>query len=138
MSLKNVNRLKQDRSTRGQLVLVEDDAAVRSVLTVLLESAGWEVLEAADGSAGLALARKTSPDVVVTDLRMPGLSGIELAAQLASTPNGSDVPVVAITSDSSDLHGAAVRCGHFATVMTKPLAPDDFLETVREAATPAG
>jgi len=123
----------KDGTTQGQLVLVEDDVAVRSILTVLLESAGWTVLTAADGRSGLILARRTVPDVVVTDLRMPGLSGIELAKELAATPNLPRVPVVAITSDTSALRDAAVKSRRFTSVLSKPLAPGEFLEAVQEA-----
>ncbi|MGD2046346.1 MAG: response regulator [Gemmatimonadota bacterium] len=123
----------KNRSAQGQLVLVEDDEAVRGILTVLLESAGWEVLTAADGPSGLQLARRTIPDVVVTDLRMPGLSGIQLAKELAATPSLPHVPIVAITSDSSSLRDAAVKSRRFVTVLSKPLVPMEFLEAVLQA-----
>lgn len=122
-----------DRTAQGRLVLVEDDEAVRGILTVLLESAGWEVLTAGDGPSGLRLAKSTVPDIVVTDLRMPGLSGIELAKELAAAPNVPQVPVVAITSDTSALRDAAVKSRRFASVLSKPLAPGDLLDAVNEA-----
>lgn len=125
--------MTEKRPTQGQLVLVEDDEAVRSVLTVLLEAAGWEVMAAADGRAGLALATRTVPDVVVTDLRMPDLSGIELAKRLSNTPGIASVPILAITSDGSRLHEAAVRSDCFHEVLNKPLAPDVLLRAVSEA-----
>jgi CheY-like chemotaxis protein len=128
-----VSDTTKDRPAQGQLVLVEDDEAVRGILTVLLESVGWDVLTAADGPSGLQLARRTVPDVVVTDLRMPGLSGIELAKELAATPNLPRMPIVAITSDSSSLRDAAVKSRRFVTVLSKPLAPREFLEAIREA-----
>lgn len=123
----------KDPSTPGRLVLVEDDEAVRGILTVLLESAGWEVMTAGDGASGLKLAKHTVPDVVITDLRMPGLSGIELAKELAATPNIPQVPIVAITSDGSALRDAAVKSRRFASVLSKPLAPTDLLEAVMDA-----
>jgi len=112
---------------RGQILLVEDDPAVRGVLALLLESAGWNVTEAADGNVGLLLARRTRPDLVVTDLRLPGMSGTELATALT---DGSDVPVVAITSDTAQTRARARQSGRFASVLTKPLDPNDFLLTV--------
>lgn len=112
---------------------MEDDDAVRSVLTVLLEAAGWEVMTASDGRSGLQLATRVKPDVVVTDLRMPDISGIELAERLGETPAVSSVPVLAITSDGSRLREAAVRSRCFREVLDKPLTPDELLRAVREA-----
>lgn len=117
----------------GQLILIEDDPAFRGILTLLFESEGWEVVEAPDGRVGLTLAMGLIPDVVVTDLRMPGMSGIELAGKLAASTHLSGVPIVAITSDASRLREAAVRSGLFLEVLTKPLVPNVLLKTVRRA-----
>ncbi len=117
----------------GQLILVEDDPAFRGVLALLFKSAGWNVTDAADGKLGLMLARRLSPDVVVTDLRMPGMSGIQLAEEIAESDGRDSPPIVAITSDASDLRDAAVRSGYFVEVLTKPIAPDVLLDTVRQA-----
>ena len=122
-----------DSTVTGRLVLVEDDAAFRGILKLLFESAGWDVLVASDGAVGLATAERSAPDVVVTDLRMPRMSGIQLAGELATTFERSPVPVVAITSDTSGLRDAAIRSGLFVEVLSKPLAPDTLLETVRRA-----
>jgi CheY-like chemotaxis protein len=125
--------MTRDRSAHGTLVLVEDDDVVRRVLTVLLEAAGWEVMSAADGRAGLKLATRARPDVVVTDLRMPGLSGIELAQRLEDALDGSSIPVLGITSDGSGLRDTAVRSRCFQQVLEKPLAPEQLLRAVRDA-----
>jgi CheY-like chemotaxis protein len=117
----------------GQMVLVEDDPAFRGILMLLFQSAGWKVVGAADGKIGLMLTRRLSPDVVVTDLRMPGMSGIQLAGEIVSSDGGGKTPVVAITSDASELRDAAVRSGLFVQVLTKPIAPDVLLQTVRQA-----
>lgn len=122
----------RDGHRRGQVILVEDDPAVRGVLTLLLESEGWNVAEAADAKVGLMLARRIAADVVVTDLRMPGMSGLQLANEIAELPETP--PLVAITSDVSHLREAAVRSGRFVSVLSKPLRPSVFLSAVRQAA----
>ena len=119
-------------------MLVEDDAGFRGVLKLLFESAGWDVLVAADGAVGLATAERMAPDVVVTDLRMPRMSGIELAAELAAASDESPVPVIAITSDTSSLREAAIRSGFFVEVLSKPVSPRTLLESVRRATRPNG
>jgi CheY-like chemotaxis protein len=121
-------------AAQGKLVLVEDDSTVRGILSLLFESAGWEVAAAPDGVLGLATAERVEPDVVVTDLRMPRMSGLQLAAELASANDGeTPIPLIAITSDRADLREAAVRSGLFVEVLTKPLAPQELLATVSRA-----
>lgn len=128
-----------DSTVQGRLVLVEDDAAVRGILRLLFESAGWDVLVAKDGALGLATAAREDPDVIVTDLRMPGMSGIDLARELAAADNGvAAIPIIAITSDTSGLREAAIRSGLFVEVLSKPLSPETLLETVRQASLPDG
>ena len=117
----------------GQLVLVEDDPGSRGILTVLLESSGWSVAEASDGGAGFMLTQRLSPDVVVTDLRMPGMSGIQLAERISELTTQHPPPIVAITSDASGLRDAAVQSGLFTRVLTKPIAPRCLLEAVKQA-----
>jgi CheY-like chemotaxis protein len=110
--------------------VVEDDPAVRGVLVFLLESVGWQVAAVADSDRGLALARGARPDLIVTDLRLPGRSGIDLAAALSCS---TDIPLVAITSDTEHLRDRAVRSGYFTSVLTKPFDLTLFLDTVRDA-----
>lgn len=118
---------------RGSVIVVEDDEVVRGVLVLLLESEGWTVTEARDGEVGLRLARRLSADVVVTDLRMPGMSGLEMARRIAEMSDPSGVPIVAITSDVAELRAAAIDSGRFTRVLSKPLRPVDFLDAVRDA-----
>jgi len=66
-----------------RILLVDDDAGLRGELRQLLEDAGYDVVaEAADGLQGIVCARRERPEVVISDLRMPGLGGLELAAEL--------------------------------------------------------
>ena len=73
----------------ARLVLVDDDAALRLALHELLVDAGYDVVgEAGDGAAGLAVISEVRPDVVLLDLRMPGMGGVEMARQLRErSPN---------------------------------------------------
>ncbi len=83
---------------RGALVatvlLVEDEAALRHLLKRALLLFGFDVCEAAGGHEALALMEQVAPDVVVTDLVMPGMSGIALARAMAALSSLADVPVI--------------------------------------------
>jgi CheY-like chemotaxis protein len=122
-----------ERPAQGRVILVEDDVSLRAVLSFLLRSDGWDVEEAGDGRIGLRLTRRHGPSLVVTDLRMPEMGGLELACEIASAEDLASVPVIAITANGSGLREAAEVSGHFAAVLRKPLEPEAFLAAVREA-----
>ncbi|MCX7898273.1 MAG: diguanylate cyclase, partial [Rhodocyclaceae bacterium] len=80
-----------------RVLVVEDDAATRRLLTGVLGNAGFEVRDAANGEEGLALAQAWLPEIVVTDLLMPGLSGLELIRALRENEEGRHFYIVVIT-----------------------------------------
>ncbi len=82
------------------LLLIDDDEILRSMLEELLLTDGHRVLTAADGEQGLRLARAHQPDLIISDVRMPGLSGHEALAQLRQTPGLEDTPVILMTGDA--------------------------------------
>lgn len=88
---------------RDQVLIVEDDAQVRDVVRRYLERDGLAVKVAATGTEGLELARRSSPDVILLDVMLPGLSGLEVCRILRDV-DGSDVPIVMLTalSDTDD------------------------------------
>lgn len=112
-------------------MIVDDDEGLRRVLALLFERAGWLVAQAVDGRAGLELARRTDPDLVVTDLRMPSMSGIELARALEGVDGLASVPVLAISASERALSAAEAEGGLFAAVLHKPVSPERLLAVVR-------
>ena len=83
----------------ARILIAEDDADIRDVLRLYLESEGFTVLEAADGARALELARAQPPDMAVLDVMMPGLSGYELTRALRRF---SDVPILILSAKSRD------------------------------------
>src|SRR6266545_935883 len=69
-------------STQGRIVVIDDEVNAAAALETLLREDGYEVSSAHEARAGLALLEKTDPDVVLTDLRMPGMDGLELLAKI--------------------------------------------------------
>ncbi len=72
---------------KGRILLVEDDETFRGVLQTILEDDGHEVHTASDGSAGLHLLRRESFDLIISDLKMPGLGGLELLRETRNDPS---------------------------------------------------
>ena len=79
-----------------QIVLIDDEADIREVMSLTLMDAGYKVKTAADGKAGLDLVKKISPQIVITDIRMPQVSGLEVLETIKQT--GSDTEVIVVTA----------------------------------------
>lgn len=118
--------------TRGPatILVAEDHHGSREALRILLESAGYRVAVAVDGRGALAAALAHPPDLVVTDLMMPGLDGIELARRLRSHDATEAVPIIGVTA-LQETREAALAAGVDA-VMMKPIDIRALLAVVRE------
>jgi DNA-binding NtrC family response regulator len=115
----------------GKLLVIDDDAGSRHLVKATFERQGFEVLAARDGPTGLDLAATALPDVVLLDLRMPGLDGFEVLERFkASMPS---MPVVILTG-SQDIKDAvrATQLGAF-NYLTKPVNTDEIVVVVRRA-----
>ncbi|MBJ6111490.1 response regulator [Hymenobacter sp. BT523] len=121
-----------DPAPEGEVVLVvEDSAEVRAFIAEALAADGYRLLLAADGTSGLDRARAEVPDVVVSDVMMPGLSGHELCAALKADPATSHIPVVLLTARSSaDDRLLGLETGANA-YLPKPFRPRELRAQVR-------
>jgi DNA-binding NarL/FixJ family response regulator len=119
-----------------RVLLVDDQALIRSGFRALLDAEDDidVVAEAADGRAGLALAREHLPDVALVDVQMPVVDGIEATRQIAADPTLAGVHVVILTNYGLDEYVFdALRAGA-AGFLVKDIQPEDFLHAVRVAA----
>lgn len=122
-----------DHARRARVLIVDDDAATRELCKFNLMLAGMHVLEAADGNDGLARARFESPDLVLTDVDMPGLNGFELAEALRLHERTRTIPLIFLSGESAPADEArAVGLGALAYV-TKPFDPTALAELVARA-----
>jgi CheY-like chemotaxis protein len=90
----------------ARILVVDDEPDQRFLLRRIFERAGHEVTEAADGAAALKAVRELSPDLVVTDMMMPVMGGVEFIRRLRGDPATADIPILAATGDPQ-LAGAA-------------------------------
>jgi CheY-like chemotaxis protein len=115
----------------GKRVLVVDDNAVnRRLLQVLLRYRGYEVCEAASASEAFAVVRETLPDLILMDLRLPGMDGLTATQKLKDDPATCDIPVVAVTSYAMKGDEERAREAGCCAYVTKPIDKTRFLETV--------
>jgi len=117
-----------------RILVIDDDADVRGSLSKILTRAGYEVVVAADGAAGIELQHKAPADVIITDIFMPGLDGLQTIRQLKK--EGSGVRIIAVSggdrTGTVDLKEHARLMGAFS-VLAKPFEMDDVLAAVKEA-----
>ncbi|WP_438034939.1 hybrid sensor histidine kinase/response regulator [Sorangium sp. So ce204] len=116
---------------REPLALVVEDAPVaRELLCGILRSMGLRVEEASDGREGLARARAAPPDVVLTDLEMPYMSGLEMVAELRRSPGLARVPVVVLTTAAQEQSEAALRGLGVRAVLSKQRFVEEELRRI--------
>ncbi len=116
-----------------RVVVVDDQELVRTGFTMILEKSGVEVVaQGSDGAEGVALAREHRPDVVLMDVRMPGVDGIEATRRIVAEPDPPRV-LVLTTFDLDEHVYAAVEAGASGFLL-KDVAPDDLVHAVRVVA----
>src|SRR5882672_5048724 len=114
-----------------RILLIEDDENIASSLQLVLGNEGYEVVVNKRGDDGLALAQKESFDLVLTDLKLPGLNGLELIRQLHSTQ--PRLPIILMTAHgTSETAIEATKFGAY-DYLVKPFEMDELLEVVEHA-----
>jgi len=108
------------------ILVVDDEAVNRELLKAILEEAGYEVALARDGATALALATAVPPDLILLDLRMPGLSGLEVCEQLKRDPATQAVPVIMVTAHGEVTHKEAALTRGADDFVTKPVNAGDL------------
>ena len=114
-----------------RILVVEDQEDLRGVLRDLLTSSGYEMLEAADGQAGVDKAKAEKPDLILMDIQMPVMDGYDATRQIKADPDLKPIPIVAVSSfamKGDEEKARASGCDHY---ITKPYSPMQLLKTVR-------
>jgi two-component system, cell cycle response regulator DivK len=112
------------------VLVVEDNPANMTLATFLLKSAGYAVLSATDAEAGLALARREQPDLVLMDIQLPGMDGLQACAILKKDETTRDIPVIALTALAMKGDEERIRAAGCDGYIAKPLAYREFLSTI--------
>ena len=108
-------------SAGPKILLIEDNPLNMELATDLLEASGFEVISAHSGEAGIKLAREAQPDLILMDLSLPGMDGIEATKALKADPQTSAIPIVAVTAHAmkgDEQKALAVGCEGY---ITKPI-----------------
>jgi two-component system KDP operon response regulator KdpE len=113
---------------KKRILVVDDEPQITRVLRTSLSGSGYEVRTAEDGHAGLRMAREWQPDLVITDIAMPNMDGIELAGQLRSE---SQVPIIVLSVRGEEKTKVAALDAGADDCLTKPIGMNELLARVR-------
>jgi two-component system cell cycle response regulator DivK len=117
----------------GELILiVEDNENNMKLLRDVLGHRGYRTLEAVTGEEGVALAREHHPALILMDIQLPGIDGIEAFEQLAAEEATKNIPVVAVTASAMQEERARIEATGFAGYQPKPIRLREFMAAMEE------
>ena len=114
----------------ARVLVVEDNPANMTLAKFLIESAGHSVLGATDAEAGLTLARDEQPNLILMDIQLPGMDGLEATAILKGDDATRAIPVIALTALAMKGDEARIRAAGCDGYIAKPLSYREFLATI--------
>lgn len=115
-----------------QVLVVDDEVGARTLIGIMLERGGFRVAKAADAYAALELLKELTPDLIILDVMMPGMNGIELCEQLRQKPATAETPIVILSARGDP---ASVQMGLDAGAsdyLRKPILHHDLLQKIHE------
>lgn len=116
----------------ARILIVDDNLLNMELATDLLEAAGHTVLQATSGETGIAAARAEQPDVILMDLRMPGMGGSAAMQLLKADPGTATIPTVALTAQAMRGDAEAALAAGFDGYLTKPIDTRRFVHEVEQ------
>ena len=114
----------------ARILIIEDNAANMKLAVLLLETAGHTVITATDAEAGLTLARAERPDLILMDIQLPGMDGLEATALLKQDEMTRAIPVIALTALAMKGDEERIRAAGCDGYIAKPMRYQDFLATI--------
>jgi two-component system cell cycle response regulator DivK len=114
-----------------RILIVEDNERNLKLFHSLLNSQGYETIEAWDGEEGVKLAKEQKPDLILMDIQMPVMDGIAATRILKKDPETKDIPVIALTSYAMKGDRERFLSEGFVEYISKPIKVNEFLEVIR-------
>lgn len=113
------------------ILCVDDSASMRQVIKLTLAVSGYRVIEAVDGLDGFEKAKNHPVDLVITDLNMPRMNGLELIESLRTLPVFKGVPIVFLTTESDETKRTRAKAAGATAWIVKPFAPEQLLKIAK-------
>lgn len=116
--------------TPAQIIIVEDDPMNMELASDLLEVGGYRVLKASTAEDGLALIRAERPDLILMDIALPGMDGLEAMRRLHADPQVTGIPIIAFTASIMEADREKIRAAGCQGIITKPIDTRNFVRTI--------
>ena len=113
------------------ILIVEDNDKNLKLVRDVLQVKGYETIEAGNAEDGIVLARERKPDLILMDIQLPGMNGIEAIGVLRADPSTADIPVAAVTASVMQHDRNKITVAGFNAYVGKPINLNEFLATVR-------
>ena len=113
------------------VLIVEDNDKNMKLARDVLQAKGYQTLEAETGEEGVRLAKERKPDLVLMDIQLPGINGIEAFRQIRADPGTARIPVVALTASVTPTDRSQITAAGFDAFVGKPINLKEFLDTVK-------
>jgi|SRR5712692_1554547 len=114
-----------------RILLIEDSKDILFLMKMELESLGYSVLTARDGESGLDIAAREHPNLIISDIKMPGIDGLEFIKRLRAVPELSSMPAIALTGYGSEQDVAKALAAGYNAHISKPVDPQELSELIR-------
>ncbi|MFC7050084.1 response regulator [Emcibacter nanhaiensis] len=114
------------------ILTIDDSASIRQLISLTLGGAGYNVIEAEDGAEGFEKAKSNSVNAVITDLNMPVMNGIEFIRKFRGDPSSTGVPVLFLTTESSDDVKREAKEAGATGWITKPFNQEQLLAVIKK------
>ena len=114
------------------ILTVDDSSSVRQMVAFTLKGAGYAVVEATDGKEALSKAKTSAVNMVVTDLNMPNMNGIELIKALRAEAKYKFIPIIMLTTESQDTRKQEGKSAGATGWIVKPFKPEQLLAVVKK------
>jgi two-component system, cell cycle response regulator DivK len=114
------------------VLIVEDNEKNMKLARDVLQAKGYQVLEAVTGEDGVRMAIEREPDLVLMDIQLPGINGIEALKQLRAEPALAKVPVVAFTASVTPTDRSQISAAGFDAFLSKPINLKEFLSVIQD------
>jgi two-component system cell cycle response regulator DivK len=113
------------------VLIIEDNEKNMKLARDILQAKGYSTIEAVTGEAGVKLAKEKKPDLVLMDIQLPGINGIEAFKQLRTDAKTARIPVIALTASVTPTDRSQISAAGFDAFVSKPISVKEFVSTVK-------
>ena len=131
----NIAAFSNNETVLPKVLIVDDSLSVRSSLSQLINDRGYRVVAARDGLEAVKLLEAEAPDIILTDLEMPRMNGLDLASYVRKSTQWSHLPIVMITSRTMAKHREQAELIGINRYITKPFTEDEVLSSIDDELT---